>query len=88
MRFWGGIEPEPEFADLFRTMLEEKQGRVAFHVDRLAPKGPILDGTSYQAAGTANCVNLGSIWAAAQHGSRVGSPRDAGSFFPRLRYDE
>ena len=41
--FWGEVEPESEVADWYLGLDDEAQGRVAFHIDRLAREGPLLD---------------------------------------------
>jgi hypothetical protein len=40
---WGEVELEPEVRDWYRTLGQEDQARVGFHVDRLAETGPLLD---------------------------------------------
>ena len=40
---WGEVEFEPEVRDWYVTLGEEDQARVAFHIDRLAEAGPLLD---------------------------------------------
>ncbi len=40
---WGDVELEPEVRDWYLGLDPESQGRVAFHVDRLAREGPLLD---------------------------------------------
>jgi hypothetical protein len=40
---WGSVELEPEVADWYLALDEEAQARVAFHVNRLADLGPLLD---------------------------------------------
>ena len=40
---WGEIELEPEIRDWYLALSAEAQGRVRFHVDRLAELGPLLD---------------------------------------------
>ena len=40
---WGEVELEPEVRDWFLALDEDAQGRVSFHVDRLAELGPHLD---------------------------------------------
>lgn len=41
--FWGEVELEPEVRDWYLTLDDDQQGRVDFHVDRLAKEGPLLD---------------------------------------------
>jgi hypothetical protein len=41
--FWGEVELEPEVTDWYRSLSEEAQQRVRFHIDRLAEHGPLLD---------------------------------------------
>jgi hypothetical protein len=40
---WGEVELEPEVEDWYLALGDEDQGRVAFHIDRLAQEGPLLD---------------------------------------------
>lgn len=40
---WGEVELEPEVRDWYLTLDDEHQGRVEFHIDRLAELGPLLD---------------------------------------------
>lgn len=40
---WGEVELEPEVGDWYLALGDEDQGRVAFHIDRLAQEGPLLD---------------------------------------------
>lgn len=40
---WGEVELEPEVRDWYLTLNEDQQGRVDFHIDRLAMEGPLLD---------------------------------------------
>ena len=40
---WGGVELEPEVRDWYLSLGEDEQGRVRFHIDRLADRGPLLD---------------------------------------------
>ena len=40
---WGEVELEPEVRDWFLALDEAEQGRVEFHIDRLAERGPLLD---------------------------------------------
>ena len=40
---WGEVELEPEIGDWYDALDDEGQVRVAFHIDRLAEKGPLLD---------------------------------------------
>lgn len=41
--FWGEVELEPEVRDWYLTLDEDEQGRIDFHIDRLAEEGPLLD---------------------------------------------
>lgn len=41
--FWGVVELEPEVRDWYLALDDEEQGRVGFHIDRLAQEGPLLD---------------------------------------------
>ena len=41
---WGEVELEPEVRDWYLALDDEEQGRVDFHIDRLALEGPLLDG--------------------------------------------
>jgi hypothetical protein len=41
--FWGEVELEPDVRDWYLTLDEDQQGRVDFHIDRLAQEGPLLD---------------------------------------------
>lgn len=41
--FWGEVELEPEVRAWYLALDEHQQGRVDFHVDRLAQEGPLLD---------------------------------------------
>lgn len=40
---WGVVELEPEVRDWYLALDDEEQGRVGFHIDRLAQEGPLLD---------------------------------------------
>ncbi len=40
---WGAIELEPEVRDWYLSLDNDHRGRVDFHLDRLAQKGPLLD---------------------------------------------
>ena len=40
---WGEIELEPEVRDWYLSLDNDHRGRVDFHLDRLAQKGPLLD---------------------------------------------
>ena len=40
---WGEVELEPEVNDWYLALDEQRQSRVAFHVDRLAEQGPTLN---------------------------------------------
>jgi len=40
---WGDVELEPEVRDWYLSLGEDEQGRVRFHIDRLADRGPLLD---------------------------------------------
>lgn len=40
---WGEVELEPEVRDWYLALGDDEQGRVDFHVDRLANEGPLLD---------------------------------------------
>lgn len=40
---WGEVELEPEVRDWYRSLDENAQGRVDFHIDRLENEGPLLD---------------------------------------------
>ena len=40
---WGEVELEPEVSDWYLNLDESERGRVGFHIDRLAAKGPLLD---------------------------------------------
>jgi hypothetical protein len=40
---WGEVELEAEVAEWYLALGGEDQGRVAFHIDRLAREGPLLD---------------------------------------------
>ena len=40
---WGEVELEPEVRDWYLALDDEEQGRVGFHIDRLAQEGPLLD---------------------------------------------
>ncbi len=40
---WGEVELEPEVRDWYLALDDEDQARVAFHIDRLAQEGPLLD---------------------------------------------
>lgn len=40
---WGEVELEPEVRDWYLALDDDDQGRVDFHVDRLANEGPLLD---------------------------------------------
>ena len=39
---WGGVELEPEVRDWFEQLPGEERGHVAFYVDLLAARGPLL----------------------------------------------
>jgi hypothetical protein len=41
--FWGEVELEPDVRDWYLAPDEDQRGRVDFHIDRLAQKGPLLD---------------------------------------------
>ena len=40
--FWGQVELEPEVRDWYLALSDDEQGRVDFHIDRLAQEGPLL----------------------------------------------
>ncbi len=40
---WGEVEREPEVRDWYLSLDDDAQGRVGFHIDRLAQEGPLLD---------------------------------------------
>jgi hypothetical protein len=40
---WGEVESEPEIDEWFNGLTAEDSGTVAFYVDLLAEKGPLLD---------------------------------------------
>ena len=40
---WGEVELEPEVRDWYLALDYDDQGRVDFHIDRLANEGPLLD---------------------------------------------
>ncbi len=40
---WGDVELEPEVRDWYLALDDDRQGRVSFHVERLAEMGPLLD---------------------------------------------
>ena len=40
---WGVVELEPEVRDWYLALDDEEQGRVGFHIDRLAQEGPLLN---------------------------------------------
>lgn len=40
---WGEVELEPEVRDRYLALGDDDQGRVDFHIDRLANEGPLLD---------------------------------------------
>ncbi|MCP3854931.1 MAG: type II toxin-antitoxin system RelE/ParE family toxin [Actinomycetia bacterium] len=41
--FWGEVELEPEVREWYFILNHDQQGRVDFHIDRLAQEGPLLD---------------------------------------------
>jgi len=41
--YWGEVELEPEVRDWYLGLDDDAQGRVEFHIDRLAREGPLLD---------------------------------------------
>jgi hypothetical protein len=40
---WGEVELEPEVRDWYLALDEDHRGRVEFHIERLAERGPLLD---------------------------------------------
>lgn len=76
---WGEFELEPEVRDWYLTLNEDQQGRVDFHIDRLAMKGPLLDEphTNNSVASFESCVSISEV---GRRESPTGSHRVVASY--------
>ncbi len=64
---WGIVELEPEVRDWLEKLSSVAFAQVAFYIDLLAAKGPLL-GEPYTRQLDGNCGNCGSIWAISRSG--------------------
>jgi hypothetical protein len=75
---WGEVELEPEVRDWYRSLDEEAQARVRFHIDRLEDMGPLLD-EPFTRQLDGKLRELRFYLTARQRGSRTGSLQGGGS---------